>query len=158
METEEQARKSLKDNDGIDFPSVTKELEGIMGNMRAELDVDEEEEPLPLTQKERDDMKDFMPHVKHNFEQVTDWVDGLEVIKETTERDNLIKEMAFIPADYNYSSLMDDEMINFLQEKGENNRKAMYQYIQLVGTHRLDIVPYVNVLNRSEKWGQNSHC
>ena len=130
LETEEQTRKEIKDSDGIDFPSVTKELDGIMGTLQGESEIlNDDEGPRPLSEEEWEQINDFLPHVARNYEDEREWIDRLELIQEKMEGDRFIEEAAFIEADHDYSDLMDDKMINFLQENGENDRKAMYRYL-----------------------------
>ena len=129
--TKEETMLSLRDNDGIDFPSVSRELGWIIVEMGAkQKNAEDEQEVIELTSDELSNMREMIPLLEDNFEDDSMWIDGLRIMQETTEDNNFIDDMAFIAADHDYSELMNDPLLNFLQEKGGNNHKDIHEYLR----------------------------
>ena len=51
---------------------------------------------------------------------------------ELMEADKFIERMAFIEVDYDYSTIAKDCLMEFLQDKGHNDRKEMYDYLKII--------------------------
>ena len=136
LATEEAARKDLMERDGIDFLSLNQEFGGIIDHLQQSgmaLD-DNEKVFIGLTVKELEAMTEMIPILQENFGEDSEdtWVDQLGMLCELMEGDNFIERMAFIETDYDYSVIAKDCLMEFLQEKGQNDRKEMYDYLKIM--------------------------
>ena len=85
---------------------------------------DNEKVFVGLTVKDLEAMTEMIPVLQENFgmESEDTWLDQLGMLCELMEGDNFIERMAFIEADYDYSVIAKDCLMEFLQEKGQNDR------------------------------------
>ena len=124
------------DCDGIDFPPSDKEFGGIMDHLgQGEMETDSNEKVcIGLTAKEMEAMTEILPVLQENFGENSEdtWVDQLGILCELMEADNFIERMALIEADYDYSTIAKDCLMEFLQDKGQNDRKEMYDYLKII--------------------------
>ena len=87
-----------------------------------------------LIAKEMETMTEILPVLQEDFRENSEdtWVDQLGMLYELMEADNFIERMAFIEADYDYSIIAKDCLMEFLQDKGQNDRKEMYDYLKII--------------------------
>ena len=77
----------------------------------------DQKEVMELSSQELNHVKEMIPLLEGNFNDDSMWVDGLSNIQEAMEANNFIDDMAFIAADHDYSNLINEPLLNFIQEK-----------------------------------------
>ena len=90
----------------------------------------------------------MIPVLQENFggDSEDTWVDQLGMLCKLMEGDNFIERMAFIEADYDYLVIAKECLMEFLQEKGQNDRKEMYDYLKLMHNIFQKHTEHVNML------------
>ena len=143
------------DCDGLDFPPASKEFGGIMDHLsQGEMTGDGAENvSVRLTTEEMETMMEVLPVLQENFgeESEATWVDQLGMLCELMEADNFIERMAFIEADYDYTVIAKDCLMEFLQDKGQNDRKEMYDYLKIIHNIFLKSEEHVRMLGIHEE-------
>ena len=110
------------------LPSFQEEL-GALITGKEGTPPDAEDGPVRLTEREETMLLGLTDHLERMQENENAWIPLLEATLSQMESNNFLEKMEFIPADHDYTGLMDDEMLEYVREQGGNEKHGMYLFL-----------------------------
>lgn len=155
IQEENEARKTLTKTDNIHFPLTQETITDIINLVQSTNSEQTDTNGLLSLDKHSESLiVEIFPYLDASFSNTSTWVKDIENILNYMEANKSVEQKSFVTSRIEYSKLLDNSMLTFLQEKCGNDYVHMASYLTEVKNAVKKKIDIVNALDLQHNTGK----